>query len=375
MISKKLQERHEILSFRSLFIFICLFSIILYGGLYQRNIVLIILSYGLLFLNLILAFKIITEKDKDSQKKIYIYMFFISILVRLFMVWSSPVPYIDVYDYLTKGAQFLLQNLNPYSMTYTKLYPNFTPDYYGYPPGMLYLSLPFVAILKDPRYLFVLSELLVALLILNLIKGKKEQYIYSLSFLNNPISVYMVEQSYTEPLILFLIFFSVWLLIKKRHFLFTFLLGLLLSTKQYLFLLLPLYWHFLREIKSKFVLLIGGIILALLLTAPFLVWDYGEFMKDVVFLQGQFSPRYEGLSFFSLVFRMGGSYNFLISLFIIIPLFLYIYLQDRVDPARFFCLSPFLFLVFFFFNKWSFINYYYLVSQLLLIGSILDSEK
>lgn len=364
----------EIINSKSLFVLLCILSILLYGGLYQNNSVLVYLSYVLLSLNLLLAVKLSTLKNAIGGNRIFIYMLLIAVLVRLFMVWSSPVPYIDVYDVLKNGALGLLGGQNPYTMTYTKLYSNFTPDYYTYPPGMIYLTLPFVGLFHDPRYTMILAEIGVTFLIYDLLKKSKERNIVSLLFLLNPISIYMIEQSYTETLILFMIVFSIWLWSKKKYHLFAFILGLILVTKQYLFLLIPLYWKLIKSWKEKLYITGGALLTAFFLIMPFLIWNYPEFMKDVVYLQGTILPRYDGLSFFAFIFRLGGSYNYLLSLIITILVLIYAYSRRIVNPAGFFILSSLLFLVVFFFNKWSYINFYYLISQLLLAAAVITSS-
>lgn len=372
-ISNRIRLKTDAIDSKSLFILLCLLSVLLYGGLYQNNPVLVYLSYLLLGLNLLFAVKLSADQSTAGSKKIFIYMVLIAVLLRLFMVWSSPTPYIDVYDYLKIGALGFIKGQNPYAMTYTKLYPNFTPDYYAYPPGMLYLTLPFVGLFRDPRYTMIFAEMGAAFLIYDFLKKSKEGYIVPLLFLLNPISLYMIEQSYTETLIFFLIVFSVWLWRKKKFYLFALLLGLTLSTKQYLFLLIPLYWKLINGLKEKIYIIGGALLTSFLLILPFLIWNYPEFMKDVVYLQGTFPPRYEGLSFFAFVFRLGGSYNQMLSLFITVISLIYIYTRKHSGQAGFFILSSLLFLVVFFFNKWSFINYYYLISQLLLAGIVMKS--
>src|SRR3989338_9838541 len=102
-----------IFSFKSLFIYLSLTSIILYGGLYQNNSFLIFISYFLLCLNFILSIYLVLLEDRHKIKRLYFFLIVIALMLRMFMIWSSPNPSIDVFDYLKKGAEFFLQGRNP----------------------------------------------------------------------------------------------------------------------------------------------------------------------------------------------------------------------------------------------------------------------
>lgn len=364
-------KQFSFFSIRSLLIILALLSIVLYGGLYQENSFFIPLSFVLLAFNLPLLINLAASKSFSKSQQIYFFVFLLAFVLRVFMVWSSPTPLIDVHDYLKNGALGLLQGKNPYSLIYTKFYSDVTPDFYSYLPAMLFLTLPSVVFFADPRYTFVFSELAVALLILHLLKNKKDRFIYSIIFLQNPISLYMIEQSYTEPLILLIILLAVFFIFKKKNLLIMIFLAVLISLKQYLLFLLPLFYKLLAyfQIKKKLLLFFGGVIFALLISLPFVIWNKDDFVHDAVLLQLKFPPRYEGLTFFSLLYYFTGiKYNVLISWVIITLVLLFIYTRPKITPYRFFYLSSFLYLVVFFFNKWAFLNYYYLISQLLLLG-------
>lgn len=374
----KYRLKNEIITLPALLILLTVFSLIVYGGLYQQNLVLIIVSYLLLVLNILLTIRLIYRQENKGESerfKIFLFLLSVAVLLRLFMIWSSPSPYIDVFDYLKYGALGFLQGQNPYSMTYTKLYTNFTSNYYGYLPGMLFLTLPFVALTHDPRYTFAASEIIIALLILNFSKNHKSRYIHALLFLNNPVSLYLLEQSYTESLILLLFIFAAWLFVKKKNILMSLILGFAAATKQYVFLTVPVFFLLFKSIRQKLAILCITLVAAFFVILPFYLWNQTDFLSDAVFLQGQFTPRYEGLSFFSLLYRFGFPFNMTVSSVIIGICIIFVYIQKRVDLSKLFYLLSFLFLIFFFFNKWAFINYYYLVAQLLLVGGILGENK
>lgn len=376
IVFRQKKKIKEILTPQSLLIILSVLSVGLYGGLYQTNVALYILSIFALGLSVILVLFLISEKKENKVFRVYLLIFTFAILVRILMIWSSPIPYIDVFDYLKYGALGFLHGINPYSNTYTRLYQDLVPDSYPYLPGMLYLSLPFVSIFNDPRHLFALSEIGTALLVYKLIGKRQIRYIYSLLFLFNPISLYMIEESYTEPLLVFLLVVIGWMIKDKKFIFASLVFGVTLATKQYIILLIPIFFRLFSGIKSKIIMFCISIIAAGLIILPFYFWNPVDFLHDAVFLQHEFNPRYEGLTVSSLFYRsVGIPYNFKVSIAVIGVFLIAIYSLLKVNLARFFYMSSFIFLIFFIFNKWAFMNYYYLIAQLFLLGIIFEIKR
>ncbi len=365
----------RLISPQILLLILSVFSLVMYGGLYQSNYILVFVSLGVLALNVFLAFFLAINTSENKLLKAYLTMFAIAVLVRLFMIWSSPAPAIDVYDYLKNGALGFMHGQNPYSMQFNQLYKNVTADFYSYLPGMIFLTLPFVAVFNDPRYSLVFAEIICALLIYKLTKGKVNGRIGALLILNNPISLYMIEQSYTEPLILLLLLAFAYFLKELKNSLTVFTLGFLLATKQYAIFLVPIVCRLINSSRRCLAKLMTAFLVAGIIILPFFFWNKEDFIHDAVMLQYNFPARYEGLSFFSFLYRFGISYNFIWSTLIIVPLLLLIYSRRVKNLSMFFFLSSFAFSVFFFFNKWAFVNYYYLVSQLILAAAVFREEN
>lgn len=348
----------------------CILSITLYGGLYQTNIGLILISYFLLILNLILTLKLINDRNDRTRINTFIFIIITLFLLRVFMVLSSPKPYIDIFDFLQKGALGLLHGKNPYQLIYTKFYSNFTPDYYSYLPGMLFFTLPFVAVTSDPRYTFVVAEIISALIIWKLTTPKKDSLVFPLIVLNNPMSLFLIEQSYIEPLTLCLFMFTAYFYMKKKNIPLSMTFGLMLATKQYMPFIIPAFYKLISVFKQKISILLGVILTAIIITLPFFLWSPKDFIKDTVDLYINVKPRYEGLSFFSLLRLFGIDYNIFLSFFLmlIFPSLVFFFQRKYNGLSLYFYISSFCFLVFFYFNKQAFVNYYYLTSQLLLAG-------
>ena len=346
---------------QALLVILSALSLAMYGGLYQKDITLIYFSFGLLGINFFLSFF-------ATNKRIFLAMVMIALLTRVFMVVSSPNPKIDVYDFLRQGAIAAVSGQNPYTLTYQKMYADMTPDFYFYLPGTIYLTIPSVIIFNDPRYTFVFAEIAVALIVYKLVKKQRDKLIFPLLLLNNPMPLFIIEQSWTEPLILLGLTVFGWLILQKRTLLAAIVFGIVMATKQHLFLLLPLA---IRNIR----LAVIACLVAAVLILPYLLWSPADFIHDTIGLQLGFAPRYDGLTFFSLLRRFGFGYHLWLMAVTIIPLAGYVYFSRQINLSRFFILGAFLFLVIFYFNKWSYLNYYYLISQMFLIGIILESHR
>lgn len=375
VIGKKDKHRLGIVAVSAEFLVIVSYflSIVLYGGLYQRNDSIVSLSIFLLIINFILVIYLVYSKIHTRQ--IFIIIFSIGILLRIFMVISSPNPHIDVFDYLKNGALGFISGQNPYSLMYFQFYQNVVPNFYSYFPFTIIANVPFVLVFKDPRIMTLFAEI-VSVYILYTLSNNKKTSLYPLLMLGNPMSLYIVEQSYIEPLILLLFTLLMYYLHKRKDIIVGIILGLLLATKQYavffpLFLMRS-YVHKTNLIKLFFL----AILTALFFILPFYFWNPKDFIHDTILLQYNFPPRYEGLTFFSLLYYLFHiKYNLLISYIPIVCILLITLKNKSKNPSMILANYTFFLFTFFLFNKWSFLNYYYLISQLFIVQMFFESYK
>lgn len=349
---------------------ICALSIISFGsgGLYQNNYGLITLT--LLAISLAISFVPFLTKRSNLLKNSCLIMVLIAFIARFMMVWGSPDPKIDVYDFLKLGAIGFTQGINPYANTYTPMYKGTIPDYYAYLPGTLFLTTPFVFLLNDPRYAHIMADLLVVLLLFKLVKSK-DRYIYPLLFLYNPGALIILEASWTEPIILALITLTVYLNFKKRVILTAIIFGFSIATKQYVLLLIPIFTN-LMKMKLRFILL--SLVTAAVVILPFYLMDPAEFKHDVIDVIASEPPRPWTLVFVSILDKFDLTYNsylqFLLTGLFIIPF----YFQKKLTLGKLLYSSAFILLASFYFNKLGAVNYYYIVSQLVLLGRALEEK-
>ncbi len=291
-------------------------SYFLYGGLYQsRKTFLVEVSSYLLVLCIPLSFTfLLTIRNKISLVLHFRFWFFVLIVVllKLFMIWSSPSPLIDVYGIQTLAPNAILEGLNPYSIVYHFPWEKSPLDVYSYGPFNIYLNFIAFFTFHDPRYVQIFSEIGVGLLVYVLLrkhKLKKQNRnipeMLSLIFLFSPRSLLILEQAWIDPVLLFLIFlFATLLFVWKRPALAFIVLGLAIATKQYAILLLPfLLFGGIMKVKN----FLTTVIVVFAASLPFLIWNFKDFIRDVVLFSIFVYPsRYDSLSWNTFVHGITG---------------------------------------------------------------------
>ncbi len=351
-------------------VILCSLSIIVYGGFYQTDYVMI--SYSLLSISLFLSVLLLLINKVNVLKFFCVTMFAIALLTRVLMILGSPNPHIDIYDVLKIGAKGLSEGINPYTNTYTKLYEGPASDTYVYLPGMIFLTLPSVLIFNDPRYSLIVADILIALLIFKIVRDKQNRLIFPLLFLYHPLALTVLEESMTDPFLLLLLLGAVYTFLHKKNKLTSIIFGLTLGTKQYAIFLLPLLLRLFLKRKDLFTVILGSFTTLLVLILPFLVWDKDSFLQGVIFELNDLPARPWSLTLNSLLYHLNIQVNqniLTVILFLVIILF---YLQKIKTPSRFLYISAAVLFFFFFFNKWSALNYWYLVGQLILLGYVIE---
>ncbi len=346
----------------------------LYGGLYQQAGWALQLSRLLLDILLPLSLILFFKGSMKYIKWVAILLLAIWMSLQLLMIISSPQPWIDVYEILKEAPQALLRGKNPYSITYKKMYPQVEPNFFSYLPFMFLYTAPFVVLFNDPRLGFILAQFLTFFILAKKFSwrdknfGRQFSFLLGLLILFQPLSLYMTEQSYTEPLILLELVLFYYFLTQGQRWA-GLILGIGLATKQYFVLSLL----FLREklnINSRWrKYLLPMIATTTAIIGPFFLINKKDFIYDTILIFGIFPPRYDGLSFFSTLFHL---FKIQYSAFLAIAIWILsgIFLAKSAPEWRnnFIVKIAIFLLVFFYFNKWGYLNYYYLVANLLLVG-------
>src|ERR1019366_4260722 len=225
---------------------------------------------------------------------------FVAVVVMHFFLGVAflhieDVPTIDVLVFQQDASAALVSGHNPYAMTFPNVFGEGTPLYspalvangrvlfgFPYPPLILFLCLPSYLLTGDVRYAHLAATTLSGLLIGFSGRGLLCK-LAAVLFLFSPTVFYVIQQGWTEPFLVLL--FSIVLFqcrLGRSPFL---ALGLLVASKQYVVLAVPLAaWLLIRQRSlrawSGLVLRVGAVSLAV--TLPLALWNFGAFFRAVV---------------------------------------------------------------------------------------------
>jgi hypothetical protein len=213
------------------------------------------------------------------------------IAARLMVPFTSPAPFIDVFWINTWAVTDFLAGKNPYSQTYSDIYKGF----YGYQPGFTYWPVYLLAasvpgaMKLDLRFLNLLCDVLfAALLAWSCTQSPRTAgmtWPVALLWLAMPVSLFILEQAWVDPLMLLLASGSILALRSGRPNLAALLSGLAAATKQYGFIIPALLAAcILGSLGWKSTLrfaVLGGVSFTLPVL-PFVVWDFSGFYKNTI---------------------------------------------------------------------------------------------
>lgn len=297
-------------------------------------------------------------------------------------------PRIDVFMFQQMSADALLHGQNPYGIRYPSLYPPGSPFYgpgvvgadnhldYGFPyfPLSLLLVVPGYA-LGDVRFAHAAAIAASAVLMaaarpaLSARKSGgaegpwRQSGLAAALFLLSPTVYFIVEQSWTEPVLVFTFSLTMFCALRWKRAL-PYALGLLIATKQYTIFMVPLAWLLVddpRPWRSFVVMLAKAAAVAAAITLPFFLWDPRAFYRAVVAFQFLQPFRLDALSF--LVWIYHGFPELTIERWApfacVLPAIVLALWRCPRSPAGFAAAVTLVYLLFFSFNKQAFANYYY----------------
>jgi hypothetical protein len=297
-------------------------------------------------------------------------------LLGIWVIKSSPNPKIDVFVFQQMSGEALLHGHNPYALVAPNIYGH--TQYYGkelvgtngnltignpYPPLSIYFATLGYLAGGDIRYSYLLAIVLSGALIAFLQPGRDSK-LAAFIFLFTPRVFYVVEQSWTEPVVILCLTATVYGAIHYPRWL-PFLFGLLFSSKQYLLLLIPLTLLLIppRSPWRNLVRIYGGMAgVAVAVTAPLALWNIPSFMWNVGAAQWYQVFRMDALSYPALyahVFNQTPSQ--LIGFVALAIAFLPVWRFTPRTPMGFAAGMAWCLGIFFAFSKQAFCNYYFLV--------------
>ncbi|MFA6039394.1 MAG: hypothetical protein WCV62_05580 [Candidatus Peribacteraceae bacterium] len=297
-----------------------------------------------------------------------------AVLLRLWLPVASPAPRIDTYVVIQESAQHLLEGRNPYATPVTDVYggkKSYGYDIKGYVylPANLYPQAVATELAGDARYAHIAAELGFAFLLWVLARrlwSRDAAELIVLLALSHPLAIFVLDGAWTEPLILLSFALTAYALSRGKGALGAAAFGYAFSLKQYL-VMLALPWLF-AERRWKLLLLSGAVAVATLF--PFLLWDWRSLLSEGVLLQLQAPFRQDTFSLFGFLSQTAGIvppkwWTLLVSA--LASVLSAVFLRGLPRVTAFLAASVFTLYTTFLFGTQAFVNYYYLVSGMMLL--------
>jgi hypothetical protein len=302
----------------------------------------------------------------------------------IWMIKASPDPHIDVFVFQQTSSKALLRGENPYTQPTPNIFGEQTPLYGNelkngdsltfsnpYPPLSIYASSLGYIVGKDIRYSHLSAIIAVAVLII-LINPSRDSLLISYLFLFTPRVFFVLEQSWTEPIVLLFTTIAIWSAVKNPKWL-SYALGLMIASKQYLIFVFP-FLYFIIPPKTNWLKLIKPLAAltatGLIVTAFLALLDIPSFLWNVGIIQWYQPFRMNALSFTALYAHLFQEYPPIYIPFLAL-LLAFLFAKHYLHPSpRHFALSLSLALsIFFSFNKQAFCNYYFLLLGCLAVAA------
>jgi hypothetical protein len=253
-----------------------------------------------------------------------------SLFLGVWMIKASPNPYIDVTAVHKEAIEALINGADPYRISFPNIYERalarefYNPSAlfgdrvlysYPYPPASLLFAVPGHVLFGDYRY----SENALLVLGAAFIGFSRRGLLAKLAaclLLTTPRIWFVIEQGWTEPIGVFLLALTVFLL-SRSPVAAGFAAGIFVVTKQYLGFTGPavLRLAFASARRWPWIAL-SVCFAAAAVTLPLALWHPNAFLRNVVWLQTLEPFRMDSLSFLSWAARKGmgqGSYIWAVS--------------------------------------------------------------
>lgn len=212
--------------------------------------------------------------------------------VALRVYWATTPTESDVYWATMQACEFLLRGINPYTarFSWVGIQPNY--DWFGYYPAIILSQLPFY-LLGDVRWSLVVCDLvtigLVFLLARRWIGLDVAAAVATFLLLYMPLSEFTIAQGIVDPIMLFWIVLSLYLLATNHWTGAALATGLAVASKQYAALYaLAALAYLLSQRQRRAALLIAVVPAAIV--APFFALAPGPFMYDTLWLHMRLPP-------------------------------------------------------------------------------------
>jgi hypothetical protein len=316
---------------------------------------------------------------------ILILMFGFLGMAHILSLLASPRPIIDVWNIHQAATDAILNFLNPYEVFIKSPYKQELQNYINpngiratYLPGIYIFMAPFKLLLGDTRWASVFSIWGGSLLLLkNSIKTQGQREAFALAYLFSflPINFFILEQAWNDPLIIFMILL-LHFFVKKGHMVGSSLvLGWLLISKQYAIppALIVLWSQKDITLRKKTQISIGAGFLACLIIGLFISFNPAAFWESIMSVL--LPARGDSLSLSSWLFLQTGkiSARWILAIpFLVLIFSSRVMIKDCLKRVPIFSTAIIYLILFFFFSRYAYCNYYWFCLGLLFLS--LSSE-
>ncbi len=233
---------------------------------------------------------------------------------------SLPDPQMDVYHWQQHTSEALLERHDPYELLLTPHYA--VPRYYApgtldasgrltcalpYPPLSLLMVLPAFMLTGDIRYA-QLAAIALSVVLIGLSRSGRIATQAAMLFLLTPRALFVLWNGWTEPLMVLNFSLVMFCACRWRKGL-PWALGLFLITKQtavWAVPLVPLLVEGPRRGKQLFWMAVKAGIVVAVINAPFVVWNFHQFVRAVVLLRVVPPFRADALTYLVWVYSLTG---------------------------------------------------------------------
>jgi hypothetical protein len=305
---------------------------------------------------------------------------------------ASPYPRIDVWSLQQGAALAILHGHNPYAVVYPNVYSSteatrfLAPGMqnesgwitaFPYPPLTFLLGVPAMLLFHDVRFMLLATMAIAAWTLRRIGKGDLPE-LAALLVLLHPTTFFVLEQSWTEPIMLAALGATVVAMRENgqgaaRATAIGVAGGVLAAAKQYSpILAIPLAFALPARARWRSIAIAGCVASATLL--PFILWDPREFWHDVAVVHLLQPFRTDALSWLvpiatGLGRPLSAGWGFLAAAAVFL-----LSLRPGASLAHVMRTSAAAFLSLVLFNKQAFCNYYWLAVGLLLFATALELD-
>ncbi|MHB8878664.1 MAG: hypothetical protein ACYC8T_33610, partial [Myxococcaceae bacterium] len=228
---------------------------------------------------------------------------------RIYTLYASPSPHIDVFTTSRQAVEFFLQGKNPYAQSYVDIYGG-AYDYapaFPYWPGYLLWASGWAKVLggaHDVRASLLIAEVLCAAVFAGWMRRLRFSWpvaaLGAALWLSFPIDLFVLEQAWIDPLLVLGFAAAGWAATARRWALTGVFLGFACATKQYAFIgaLFLAVWvlrtHGWRPAVRG---LVGGAATFFVLMLPFALVDWTSFYRSSIEQWASAQPRLDSLAF------------------------------------------------------------------------------